>query len=238
MLTAIVIGGIIGFILAMPPGPIAMSVIKIGLDNGRKQAFQMSLGTAMMDMFYCTLAVFTASAIDSTISAFFKQNPVILLFFQIAVILLLITFGIYQFKKHQEKQINSTLTKHTPKFIDNLTQRGPFLLGIALALTNIANPTFFPSLTIISAWTHKFNLFEITFLHNVIFSVGFGLGNFAWLYLLAFIVMKNKHKLSEMTLFRIRQFAGLTFIGFGGIIGYRVVVFTNWTQIFKFVLAF
>jgi threonine/homoserine/homoserine lactone efflux protein len=237
MVTAIVIGAIIGFILAMPPGPIAMSVIKTGLDEGRKEAFQMSIGTAMMDMLYCAIAVFTASAIDSTITEFFIHNPVLLLFFQISVILGFITFGIYQFKKKQVKQINSNSSIHTPKFIDNLTKRGPFLFGIALALTNIANPTFFPSLTIISAWIHKFNLFNITISHNIIFSVGFGLGNFAWLYLLAFIVMKNKHKLSDMTIFRIRQFAGLTFIGFGGIIGYRVVVFTNWAQIFKFVLA-
>jgi threonine/homoserine/homoserine lactone efflux protein len=237
MATAILIGAIFGFILAMPPGPIAMSVIKIGLDEGRKEAFQMSLGTAIMDMLYCILAVFTASAIDSTITDFFTHNPVILLFFQVSVILLLITFGIFQFKKHQKKQINQVNTVHTPKFIANLTKRGPFLLGVALALTNIANPTFFPSLTIISAWTHKFNLFDITFWHNVIFSIGFGLGNFAWLYLLAFIVMKNKHRLSDMTVFRIRQFAGLTFIGFGGLIGYRVLVFTNWAQIFKFVFA-
>ena len=217
MITAIVIGAIIGFVLAMPPGPIAMSVIKIGLDKGRKEAFQMSIGTAIMDMFYCTLAVFTATAIDSTITEFFLHNPILLLFFQISVILGFIIFGIYQFKKQQVKQINRSSSNHIPKFIDNLTKRGPFLLGIALALTNIANPTFLPSLTIISAWTHKFNLFDITLWHNLIFSVGFGLGNFSWLYLLAFIVMKNKHRLSDLTIARIRQFAGLTFIGFWGI---------------------
>jgi Na+-transporting NADH:ubiquinone oxidoreductase subunit NqrE len=89
-----------------------------------------------------------------------------------------------------------------------------------------------------SAWVHKVGLFPNMFHENMIFSLGFGVGNFLWLYILSWIVIRHRHKLSENSISRIKQFAGVTFIGFGGFLGYRALVFTNWAQIFKYAFAF
>ncbi len=238
MLTALIIGIIIGFVLAMPPGPIAMTSIRLGLDSGRKATFQMSFGTAMLDMIYCLIAIFAASAVQSTLTNFFTTYPIISAIFQIIIVSGLILYGFKQFKCNKQSEPVDNTAIEPPDYLKNLKTKGPFLLGIALSLTNIANPTFLPSLAVMSAWVQKFNFFEATALHFFTFSFGFGLGNFLWLYLLGLIVYKNKHRLSEASINKIRQFAGLTFIGFGSWIGIRLVMLTNWANIFKIVFSF
>jgi threonine/homoserine/homoserine lactone efflux protein len=240
MITAILIGALIGFILAMPPGPIAMANIRLGLEKSRRDCAEFAIGTATMDMFYCVIAIFAASAIHIAVSDYFDANPFISLSFQFLIVAGLIYFGFRQFRSNNTdtKKENCESKAESSTFIQNLKKKGPLFLGVALALTNLANPTFVPSLTIMSAWVHKIGLFPNAFNENILFAIGFGIGNFLWLHILAWIVIRNRHKLSNTTIMRIRQFAGVTFIGFGGFIGYRLVMFTNWAQIFKFAVAF
>jgi threonine/homoserine/homoserine lactone efflux protein len=237
MLTAVIIGAVIGFILAMPPGPVAMACVKVGLQNGRRECFELSIGTALMDTVYCVIAIFAATAVLDSLSNFLDSNPLIYLTIQIVIVALLVYFGLSQFKKKKIESEEATLNK-APSFISTLKSRGPFLLGVAMALTNIANPTFLSTLMVMTAWVNKLDLFVSSFGTNMLFSIGFGIGNFSWLFLLAYFVMRNKHKLSETSMVRIKQFAGLTFIGFGGFLGWRLVAFTNWAQIFKIAFSF
>ncbi len=237
MLSAVISGALIGFVLAMPPGPIAMANIRLALEKHRKDCVYFSIGTALMDLFYCLIAITAASAIHSAISDYFDSFPVVSLIFQFLVVFCLIFFGIQQFNS-RKKIIDTDDLPKSPTFLQTLKNKGPLFLGISLAFTNLANPTFFPSLTVMSAWVQKVELFPNDLYMNLIFSLGFGIGNFLWLYILAMIILRNKHKLSENSIYRIKQFAGVTFIGFGGLIGYRVVMFTNWTSVFKFAFAF
>lgn len=239
MINAIIVGAVLGFILALPPGPIAMANIKLGLEKTRKDCAQFAIGTAFMDMIYCIVAIFAASAIHLAINEYLEANPFISLFIQMIVVGGLIYFGFTQFKSRKiviNYEDDSAVSSAT--FIQNLKKKGPLFLGVALALTNLANPTFVPSLTIMSGWVHKMSIFQNNFTENILFSLGFGFGNFIWLYVLAWIVIRHRHRLSEESILRIKQFAGVTFIGFGGIIGYRAIMFTNWTQIFKYAFVF
>jgi len=238
MFSAVVAGSLLGFVLAMPPGPIAMANIRLGLEKHRKDCVYFSIGTAAMDLIYCLVAITAASAIHSAINGYFDANPIISLIFQFSVVAGLVIFGIKQFKSRNKTiEICETEIK-PPHFLQTLKNKGPLFLGISLAFTNLANPTFIPSLTIMSAWVQKIGFFPNELNHNLAFSLGFGIGNFAWLYLLSILILRNRHKLSENSIARIKQFAGVTFIGFGGIIGYRVLMFTNWASVFKFAFAF
>lgn len=238
MITALLAGAIIGFILALPPGPIAMANIRMSLGIFRKDPIFFSAGTAFMDILFCIAVVFAASAIQSAVNSHLDNYPFIWLFFQFIVVGGLIYFGIMQLKsKTNKKTVPQKPEKLAPGFIARLKNKGPLFLGIALAFTNLANPSFVPSLTIMSAWVHEIGIFKNAFFENILFSIGFGAGNFIWLYLLSYIVFKNRHKLSENSIMRIKQFAGVTFIGFGGFLGYRILTFTNWAQLFKFIVA-
>jgi hypothetical protein len=59
-------------------------------------------------------------------------------------------------------------------------------------------------------------------------------GNFIWLNLLSRIIIRYKSKLSLSALGMIDKFAGITFLSFAGIILYRVLTVTKWTEIFRF----
>ena len=243
MITALLIGALVGLILATPPGPIAMASVNIGINKGLKSGVQLAIGTAGLDMFYSMIAIFAASAVESSVGSFFDENPLWYLLFQMLVVVLLVLAGALYLRKKQRNEA-AALKSETPvklskfdSFVEGLKTKGPFLLGIALALTNIANPTFLPSLALTAAWIHKLDVFPNFFANNLIFSIGFGIGNFAWLYFLVKMVVKFRHKFNSKTITRIRQFAGLTFIGFGGIIGYRLVMFTKWPEIIRLIFA-
>jgi threonine/homoserine/homoserine lactone efflux protein len=242
MITAALIGALVGFVLAMPPGPIGMAAINISLDKGTKPGIKMAVGTAGLDMIYSMIAIFAASAVEKAVGSFFDENPIVFLAFQLVVVLGLIFAGaLYLRKKKKFTEVidgkEEVKLSKFDAFIEDLKTKGPFLVGIALALTNIANPTFLPSLAVTAAWIHKLDLFANAFGQNMLFAVGFGVGNFIWLYLLMKTILRFKHKFSSNTLVRIKQFAGITFIGFGGLIGYRVVMFTKWPEIFRLVFA-
>ena len=82
MITAILIGALIGFTLAMPPGPIAMANIRLGLEKSRRECAEFAIGTATMDMLYCVIAIFAASAIHVAVNDYFDANPFLSLTFQ------------------------------------------------------------------------------------------------------------------------------------------------------------
>ncbi len=238
MFSALITGSLLGFVLAMPPGPIAMANIRLGLEKNRKDCIYFSIGTATMDLIYCLVAISAASAIYSVVKGYLDDNPIISLIIQFTIVAGLVFFGIQQFKSRNESYDNFDKPIRQSKFLNSLKNRGPMFLGISLAFTNLANPTFLPSLTVMSTWVRKIGVFQDSLLYDLIFSFGFGVGNFIWLYILSMLVLKNRHKLSDNSIIRIKQFAGVTFIGFGGLLGYRVIMFTNWASIFKFAFVF
>jgi threonine/homoserine/homoserine lactone efflux protein len=237
MFVALIAGIIIGIVMGIPPGPVAVTVIKLGLNKGLKHSVSASLGTGVMDFFYCLISMFAASAIISLVNNFFKLYPIIVLIFQILVIVSVIIFGIIQFRI-KDKIINTDpeIISKRNKFLDNLSHKGPFLLGIAVALANVASPTFLPSIAYVTMNVHSFGIIENKAVNNVIFSLGFGFGNFLWLYVIIKAILHYRERMSPRFLARIHQFAGFTLIGFGTILGFRVLV--HWAEVLRFALAF
>ena len=239
MIVALLAGFIIGYILAIPPGPVAVTVMRLSLDKGIKHSVLAATGTGLMDFIYCLIIVFATSAALSLVNGFFNDYPVLLLGFQLFVVASIIIYGIVNIKL--KDKIENPKKKRPPskfKFLEKLSHRGPFFLGIGVAIANIANPTFLPSLAYITVNAHEFILVDRSFLTNLTFSFAFGLGNFSWLYTVSKVLVHYKDQMSTKVLARIHQFAGYTLIGFGAVLGYRVFTFTHWTEILRFVFAF
>lgn len=239
MIVALLIGALVGFIIAMPPGPVGVTSMKLGLNKGLKSAALFSLGSGFLDVFFCILAVFAASAAVAVLSDFMESHPFITIILQVLVVVGFIIFGIYSLKRAklcaEQNELNARLPKS--EYIEYLKEKGPFFLGIAIAMTNIANPTFLPSLTYISMQIHQLSIYEIGGWNNLMYSIGFGFGNFLWLYLLASMVIKLKNIFSDIFIIRVRQFAGYTYICFGSLLGWRLIAFTNWSEIFKLTMV-
>lgn len=239
MLIAIIAGIIVGFLLAIPPGPVAVTIMRISMDKGLKLATITSLGIGLMDFCFCLAIIFATSAILILVNSFFSDYPIILLSFQIFVVASIILYGIFNIKT-KEKQSNPDLNiKHVRfKFLDNLSHKGPFLLGIALAMSNFANPTFLTALAYVTMNIQKYILTDNSSLNLVIFAFGFGIGNYLWLNLIAKILVHYKERMSARAIARVHQFAGVTLIGFGTILGYRIITLTHWPEVIRLVFAF
>ncbi len=239
MLIALLSGLIIGFLLAIPPGPVAITTIRLSLEKGIKHSSRAALGVGLMDFVYCLAIIFATSAVLTLIHNFFGDYPLLFLGFQILVVIGLIVYGVMNIKL-KDRIVNPKENKEPKhfKYLEKISQRGPFLLGIAVANANIANPSFLGALAYVTINVQKFILPENSAFLNVIFAFTFGIGNFLWLYLISRILIHYKDRMSDITIARIHQFTGFTLIGFGTFLGYRVITLTHWQEIIRFAFAF
>lgn len=238
MILSLLAGLIIGFVMAMPPGPVAVTALRLGLEKGSKQGYQVGMGTGLVDFFYCLIAVFATSAALALLGDFTNKYPLLTLFLQLSVVAAMMIYGYITLKSQRNplEEQNTSLPKKV-KFFDKLAHRGSFFLGIAVALANIANPTFMPSLAYVSLNVQKLGLIELSTLGNFSYAFGFGLGNFLWLYFLIKILTHYRSKFSDKFVVLIKKFAGYTLIGFGSILGFRVIEITKWSEVLRFVFA-
>lgn len=235
---SILFGFIIGIILALPPGPVGVTAIEMGLFESKKAGFKLALGNAIMDFFYSLGAIFATSAVITALDQFTADFPNLYLFFQITVIIAFLIVGVLNLRAQKKKKELGSEMDDNKGFTAKLGSRGPLFLGIAIALTNLANPTFTPTLAGVTLWVHKTGFVTGTAVSNVLFALGFGLGNLFWINLLSQMVRKYKHKFSEKMIFRIKQMAGVTFIGFGTFLGVRLFAISKWPEVLRILLAF
>ena len=240
MITSLLIGALVGVILALIPGPVGVATMRLSLNKGINHSSWFAFASGIMDMLFCIAAIFTTSAFIEVIKSFSEDYPLLILILQLSVIATILVFGIFQIKQKNKivKEISFDDLSARGKIYHYLTNRGPFLLGIGVALTNIASPTFLPSLAYVTMILHKFSIIYNSAFDNFIFSVGFGVGNFIWLYLIARVLIHYKDKMSDEFLVKLHKVAGFTLIGFGTILGYRVLTFTKWPEVLRIVFAF
>lgn len=239
-LVAALIGAVVGFVLAIPPGPIGMTTIKMSAFNTKRNAYHLISATSLMDLIYILLIFFMTSVIIEALKNFSSRFSLITIILQIIIVLIFIGFGIYNLIQKKEKAKPEELANTKPKisFLDKLSNRGPFFLGIALALSNLVNPSFLPFLGFITIQIAAWNIFPLNIANKIIFALGFGIGNFLWLYTLINIISANKHRMSKNFLQRLRQLTGITFLSFGTYLGYQIFRFLPWREILHVISIF
>lgn len=241
LIIAALVGVIVGFVLAIPPGPIGMTTIKMSAFNDSKRnTYHLISATSLMDLMYILLTFFMTSAIIEALKNFSSRFSLISIILQITVVLIFIGFGIYNLIQKKEKAKPEELATAKPKIsvLDKLSNRGPFFLGIALSLSNLVNPSFLPSLGFITIQIVAWNIFPLSVANKIIFALGFGIGNFLWLYTLINIISANRHRMSEHFLLRLRQLTGITFLSFGTYLGYQIFRFLPWREILHVISIF
>src|SRR5437762_1338112 len=98
MLSGLIVGIIVGFALAMPPGPIAVAIMKQALEGHSRAGLQMAYGAATMDIVYALLAAFASSALVSTLKERVLANPWVMFIFQLVCIGVLVFLGLRYFR--------------------------------------------------------------------------------------------------------------------------------------------
>jgi threonine/homoserine/homoserine lactone efflux protein len=236
--TSLLSGLIIGFIIAVPPGPVSIASIRLALTKGSKHSLLLALGSGTVDAAYCLLAVFSTSLLIHSFSSLSKDYAIPIVIIQFLIVIAVISFGIYNLKSGDEgKEIDNNIEfTHKNKFINYLIHKGPFLIGFGIASANIFNPTYMPSLAFITSMVHNAGLINNSVLINILFSVGIGAGNTIWLVLLNKLLIVNQAKISAGLIVYIYRFAGITLIIVGCILAYKIVIMTRWKDILTLII--
>lgn len=236
MITAILVGIAVGFMLAIPPGPIAMAAIRTGIRDGWKSALKLGAGASMFDVMYSGLAMLATSAVVAVLQDLEASSPLPTIILQFAIVGVMIGFGVMQFRERPYRPDVQPRQKPS-NFIDWIRGHGPFLVGSGYAVANLANPTFIPSVAALTTFVQKLEVFEDSVVNDLIFAIGFGAGNMLWLIILVRLIVANRHRMTPTFIKRIQQLSGATLIGFGTFYGIRILAVTKWAEVLRIIFA-
>jgi threonine/homoserine/homoserine lactone efflux protein len=232
MLTALAVGLAVGFVLGIPPGPIAVACIKQTVDGHTRYALKLAAGASSMDILYATVAAFASSALFAGLRGVVNGNGWYLLAFQVACIAVLIFLGIRYFKP-KSTDVESSERQETAQEerARKLGYTSPYIVGVLIALTNLASPTFLPSLIFTVTLLHSKGWVGQGVTENLFYAIGFGIGAMIWFSVLTRTLAKLRSKLSPNFIQVIYRVAGGSFILFALILAYNVLTATEWAKL-------
>jgi threonine/homoserine/homoserine lactone efflux protein len=234
MITALLLGIILGFALSIAPGPIAVAFMKKAVEGHFKQAFMIGFGAAVMDIVFNMVAAFASSAIVVSLSALFLENRSLSFAFQILSIGILLLLGIRYIRQKHVPTNNELLEREAAQEAKatQYSHGSPFFLGVLIGVTNLATPTFFPSMVAAVSYLHAEGFLISAFGANILYAVGFGLGTMLWFTILLRLFIKHRTKLSPGFINTMFKGAGATLLLCAALLVYNVLRSTNWAALF------
>lgn len=234
MLTALLAGVILGFVLSVPPGPIGVAVIKQALDGHYKNGLWTAVGAALMDVLYTLAAAFASSALVVALNDFIAAHQTVLVGFQVICIVVLVTLGLKYLKATTREVVHSAQQEIAQeRKARRLGLSSPVLVGILIAVTNLASPTFIPSLLLFASMMRQKGYLGPDPWESVTYSVGFGVGAGLWFLVLLWTLFTHRARLSPRFINSIYYFAGAVFGISAVLIAYHVLTTTPWALLLR-----
>ena len=233
MLTALVVGVVVSFGMAILPGPISIAVIKQALDGRYRDGVIMAMSASGTDVLYALIAAFASNAIFSTVRTAVMEQQWVMLLFQVVCVVVLVLLGMKYYRATVKTAVETQQAEAAQEAkARRLGLKSPAMLGVMIAVTNLASPTFLPTLTGMVTYLHLNDWIKPGAWNNVSFAVGFGVGAFLWFFLLLRFLHARRERIPANFIGRIYKFAGLTFLFFAGIIAYHIAIETSWAEMF------
>jgi threonine/homoserine/homoserine lactone efflux protein len=202
---AFIVGFIIGYLTTIPVGPINLAVMMKALHNRTGQAMMIGTGSALMDIVYCSAAVFGISSLIT--------NADLELVFRIATFAIFFFFGIRTaFFKIPEPHLQQK-DEDSPGF------KRFFLLGMAMYFSN---PSFIAYWVTIGGIVHGYRIIEPTVYDNLLFSIGTGVGVTFWFITLVELVERQKVKFDHDRIQNVSRFFGILMLIISLVLGWNL----------------
>jgi threonine/homoserine/homoserine lactone efflux protein len=222
MVTALLGGLVVGFVLAMPPGPIAMACLQQALAGQARAGVALVLGASAMDIGYALLAAFASSALVEALWGLVMHHVWVLQAFQGGCIVVLVVLGL--------RSCRSTTHRVTARGHPR-DDASPYLRGVLIALTNLASPTFLPSLIFTMSLVHARGWVGHTVGAHVMYALGFGVGGALWFILLLKTLTHLRAQVSPKVMPIIARVTGGVFLLCAGLLTYHLVTTTAWSRL-------
>lgn len=234
MIIAAMMGLVIGYVLAIPPGPISFAAIRTALRQGWMPAVKLAVGAGLFDILYCLLAMLATSAVSSMIVSVSRLYPGVSLCSQLMIVGAMITFGIMQFRSRDTRSPDHPVDD-VPQagWLARIRTHGPFFVGVGFAIANLANPTFVPALAALATFMQQSGAYESTIVNAVSFSVAFGFGQALWLLTLVRLLLRHRERLTPTFVQRLQQASGIVLIMFGTVYALRILLRVEWSTMLR-----
>ena len=226
MVTALLIGLLVGFVLAIPPRP-ALACLQHALRGQTRAGVALALGAAVIDSGAALLAAYASSAMVGALWERVVRHPWALVAFQGGCILVLVVVGL-----RACRAVAGDAAQARPA-AGGAAQRAasPVLRGLLIALTNLASPTFLPSLVFVMSLVHVRGWVSDTGSAHLMYALGFGGGGTLWFVLLLRVLTPLRAQVSPTLLPLIeRVAAGVVLLCAGGL-AYQMVTTTAWAPL-------
>ena len=234
MISAVLIGIAVGFVMAIPPGPISIAVIRHGIQGKRERGGKVALGASLIDVAYAFIAAAASSAIIGEARHLVQVNGWFELSFQIICVIVLVVMGVRYFRTSPEDVQHSSDDEEVKEHrAEKFGASTGFMLGILMAVMNLANPSFRPSLIAVAGFLRAEHWIDAGMTESIGYAAGFGAGVFFWFMLLLRLVMHLRTRMSATFFLSIFKFAGWTFFLFALILLVRILVGTDWGELMK-----
>jgi threonine/homoserine/homoserine lactone efflux protein len=231
MVTALLVGFVAGFVLAMPPGPIAVACLKQALAGQVRSALALALGAAAMDSLYALLAAGASSTLVVSLGAMVTDHTWSLLAFQVGCIVVLAVLGLHYVRTAMYEDGAQARKEAQGEQAPPPGSSSPSLLGVLLALTNLASPTFLPALIVVMGVVHARGWVGHTVGENALYAVGFGAGAVLWFSLLLWVLTTLRTKISPQVVSLLSRVTGGVLLLFAVMLTYHVVTATAWSHL-------
>jgi putative LysE/RhtB family amino acid efflux pump len=228
MVTALLVGLVVGFVLAIPPGPIALACLHQALAGQARQGVALVLGASALDIGYALLAAGASSALVGALWGLVLHHAWVLLAFQGGCIVVLVVLGVRSCRSTTPTDAARAQPEAWGRPRDHAS---PYLRGVLIALTNLASPTFLPSLIFTMSLLHIRGWVGDAVGDHVMYALGFGGGGALWFLLLLRILTHLRAKVSPTVMPMIERVAGGVLLLFAGILAYHLVTTTAWSRL-------
>ncbi|MFM8771227.1 MAG: LysE family transporter [Candidatus Kapaibacterium sp.] len=220
---ALVIGLLVGYVLAIPPGPIGMAAIRYGMMGRMRDAVHLAAGAGVLDLLYCVIAMWTSAGLLDAImpGQFAGEHDVAIAAAKIAIALIMVVAGIVVMRSSAAEPQGAAQTSSPTEQSSRWKGLAPFMTGVGFAVTNLANPTFVPSLMVMSGTIRSAGLVGLAAQDTLLFSAGFGAGNTLWLVTLGLLTCRYRHRVSDGIVVMLRRGLAVTLIVAGVYFGLR-----------------
>jgi threonine/homoserine/homoserine lactone efflux protein len=212
-----ILGFITGFLLAIPPGPVAAYIITTSLFSGKRHGLLGGLGVAIIDFLFCIVALGAGNVVLLSAQNYIGDNPMITLIIKSVIILGMIFYALTMFLKSGEEAFLQN-QDYTP----TVKPHSSMFTGGFIALSNAVSPTFLPALiATVAMVTNSITLFNRSMESYLCFAIGFGAGTFLWFYIVTAFVVRHHTKFSSKVIGAMKSFTGGIIILFALYLAWR-----------------
>ncbi|HEX4265882.1 MAG TPA: LysE family transporter [Verrucomicrobiae bacterium] len=194
-------------LLAIPVGPVNLTIINEGARSGRKWAMLITLGATTMEVTYCFIA-FTGLA------SFFITGPYVKAGMELFSFVFMLVLGIkFLLAKSVSSpvELGAAASKIKARIGERLNPQTAFMTGFVRVL---ANPGVLVCWFVLAAQFISHHWVTPDLSGRLACVVGVGLGTASWFVILSFSSARGHGKWSDKTLLRIEHFSGIALLIF------------------------